>query len=148
MDSLGISDLARLYDFFGEDDDIHEFVLTPREETLPDDELDLQRHFIDLQREVASITTEFGSDHLAQRVFRTVSVLRKLISRNVQVERQIQRSGTAVQDALEAQDEVLQLKRDYTFQTDYWDHKVQEAGPKRLRNSSLSGGLPTADAGA
>jgi hypothetical protein len=75
MESLGTGDLARLYDFFGEDDDIHDFLLAPRVSPLPADELEPVLNGIGVRREMASILTEFGSENLAQRVFGTVSVL-------------------------------------------------------------------------
>uniref|UniRef100_H3H3W4 Uncharacterized protein n=1 Tax=Phytophthora ramorum TaxID=164328 RepID=H3H3W4_PHYRM len=77
MNELTIGSLAQLYDFFDENVDIHDYVLTPRKKTLSEDDMEHQLSHVGLKREIASILAEFGPENLAQRVFGTVDVLQK-----------------------------------------------------------------------
>jgi hypothetical protein len=114
-ESLGTGDLARLYVFFGEDDDIHDFLLAPRVTPLPADELEPVLNSIGVRREMASILTEFGPENLAQRVFGTVSVLQNVIPRYSRVEGQLDASDSATRSAVAAQDELSEIKHAYQF---------------------------------
>ncbi|KAL4145332.1 hypothetical protein PRNP1_013004 [Phytophthora ramorum] len=77
MNELTIGSLAQLYDFFDENVDIHDYVLTPRKKPLSEDDMEHQLNHVSLKREIASILTEFGPENLSQRVFGTVDVLQK-----------------------------------------------------------------------
>uniref|UniRef100_H3H7G3 Uncharacterized protein n=1 Tax=Phytophthora ramorum TaxID=164328 RepID=H3H7G3_PHYRM len=126
MNELTIGSLAQLYDFFDENVDIHDYVLTPRKKPLSEDDMEHQLGHVGLKREIASILTEFGPENLAQRVFGTVDVLQKVMARYRRVREQVDDSSSAVHDAVEARDELLVVKQDYQFQTDYWSRKVAE----------------------
>uniref|UniRef100_H3H8T0 Uncharacterized protein n=1 Tax=Phytophthora ramorum TaxID=164328 RepID=H3H8T0_PHYRM len=126
MNELTIGSLAQLYDFFDGNVDIHGYVLTPRKKPLSEDDLEHQLGHVGLKREIASILTEFGPENLAQRVFGTVDVLQKVMARYRRVREQVDDSSSAVHDAVEARDELLVVKQDYQFQTDYWSRKVAE----------------------
>uniref|UniRef100_H3H6L4 Uncharacterized protein n=1 Tax=Phytophthora ramorum TaxID=164328 RepID=H3H6L4_PHYRM len=84
MNELTISSLAQLYDFFDENVDIHDYVLTPRKKPLSEDDMEHQ------------------------------------------LNHQVDDSSSAVHDAVEARDELLEVNQDYQFQTDYWSRKVAE----------------------
>uniref|UniRef100_H3GG29 Uncharacterized protein n=1 Tax=Phytophthora ramorum TaxID=164328 RepID=H3GG29_PHYRM len=118
MNELTIGSLAQLYDFFDENVDIHDYVLTPRKKPLSEDDMEHQLNHVSLKREIASILTEFGLENLAQQVFGTVDVLQKVMTRYRRI--------SAVHDAVEARDELLEVNQDYQFQTDYWSRKVAE----------------------
>uniref|UniRef100_H3H473 Uncharacterized protein n=3 Tax=Phytophthora ramorum TaxID=164328 RepID=H3H473_PHYRM len=126
MNELTISSLAQLYDFFDENVDIHDYVLTPRKKPLSEDDMEHQVNHVSSKREIASILTEFGPEILAQRVFSTVDVLQKVMARYRRVREQVDDSSSAVHDAVEARDELLVVKQDYQFQTDYWSRKVAD----------------------
>jgi chromosome segregation ATPase len=138
MKSLLTGDLARLYDFFGEDDDIHDFLLAPRVTPLPADELEPVLNSIGVRREMASILTEFGPENLAQRIFGTVSVLQKVVSCYSRVEAQLDASDSATRSAVAAQGDLSEIKRAYQFQSEYWTKKVAEVLEEKdiaVRNS-------------
>uniref|UniRef100_H3H901 Uncharacterized protein n=1 Tax=Phytophthora ramorum TaxID=164328 RepID=H3H901_PHYRM len=126
MNELTIGSLAQLYDFFDENVDIHDYVLTPRKKPLSEYDIEHQLSHVGLKREIASILTEFGPENLAQRVFGTVDVLQKVMTRYRRMREQVDDSSSAVHDAVEARDELLVVKQDYQFQTDYWSRKVAE----------------------
>ncbi|KAG7376650.1 hypothetical protein PHYPSEUDO_012955 [Phytophthora pseudosyringae] len=99
MESPSRVQLARMYDHLEEGDYIHGFVLTPREKPLQDDELDAQLYSVELQRKMAQ-----DSDNVV---------------------RQLTRSDQVAQDAVGLRAELEQLKRDYMYQPDHWERKVQ-----------------------
>ncbi|KAG3195253.1 hypothetical protein PC128_g8647 [Phytophthora cactorum] len=63
---------------------------------------------------------------MAQRVFSTVSFLQKTTRHAVALDRQLRSSGHSAPDAVDARAEFSKLKLDYKYQSDYWQHRVQE----------------------
>ncbi|OWZ04746.1 hypothetical protein PHMEG_00023301 [Phytophthora megakarya] len=76
MESLGLQELGSLAGYVADGEGIYDIVLTPHDTSLLDGNLDEAVKSVEFQREMASILTEFTPDQLAQRVFRTISVLR------------------------------------------------------------------------
>uniref|UniRef100_H3H8E1 Uncharacterized protein n=1 Tax=Phytophthora ramorum TaxID=164328 RepID=H3H8E1_PHYRM len=120
MNELTIGSLAQLHDFFDENVDIHDYVLTPRKKPLSEDDMEHQLGHVGLKREIASILTEFGPENLAQRVFGLVDVLQKVMARYRRMREQVDdsssamlmRSGVGYSGAVELldQDQVLHTK--------------------------------------
>ncbi|KAL3661389.1 hypothetical protein V7S43_013592 [Phytophthora oleae] len=89
---LATSEKAVLFQFFDESDNLDDHVLTPRGDSLQGSELENLLSGLSFRREMASILTEFEPENFAQRVFWTVSTLRRVAQKlsRVQVELEVQ----------------------------------------------------------
>ncbi|GMF39153.1 unnamed protein product [Phytophthora fragariaefolia] len=135
MESLGATELAVLYDFFGDNDVIGDFILTPRETLQTATELSIQLKNFAVKREFASILSQFDSKRLTLRTFGTVSLLRKVVAKYSRIKRKLAEDDGAA-SVVELQDEVLRLKRDQQFHSSYWVERVAEV--RRERNTAVA----------
>ncbi|OWZ02013.1 hypothetical protein PHMEG_00026506, partial [Phytophthora megakarya] len=126
MESLGLGELARLTDHVTDDEDIHDFVLTPREAPLSDSDLDEAIKSVEFQREMASILTEFVPDQLSQLVFGTVSLLRKVTAENIMLKRQLAVADPVTQDFSNGPIEIERLKKEVTFVRGAYQKYIQK----------------------
>ncbi|RLN52741.1 hypothetical protein BBP00_00009532 [Phytophthora kernoviae] len=73
-----------------------------------------------------SLLTEYEPGRLAQRVFGTVTVLRRVLIKYREMEDQVRKLGkTSISDALKAQSENRNLRRQHKFLGDYWAREVK-----------------------
>ncbi|GMF21941.1 unnamed protein product [Phytophthora fragariaefolia] len=114
MESLGATELVVLYDFFDDNDIIGEFILTPRETSLTATELSSRLKNFAVNRELASILSQFDPKQVALRTFGTVSLLRKVTAKYDRIKRKLAEDDGAA-SVIELQDDVLRLKRDQEF---------------------------------
>jgi len=126
MEGMGVGDIARLDSFFEPSDNPHDVVLVPRPEPLSEEELDRQMRSLDLQREVASVITEFSVPNLAQRVVGTVSLLRRLAIERQLMDVQLgQDSSGNARDAVAARGEVVRLELALKVQAEHFERRFQ-----------------------
>ncbi|OWZ22669.1 hypothetical protein PHMEG_0002583 [Phytophthora megakarya] len=126
MESLGLEELTRLADHVTDDEDIHDFVLTPREAPLFDNDLDEAIKAVRFQRKMTSILTEFVPDQLSQRVFGTVSLLRKVTAENIMSKRQLAGADPVTQDISNDLIEIERLKKEVTYVREAYQKYIQK----------------------
>ncbi|OWZ07996.1 hypothetical protein PHMEG_00019530 [Phytophthora megakarya] len=126
MESLGLQELGSLADYVADGEDIYDFVLTPRDVPLLDGDLDEAVKSVEFQREVASILTEFTPDQLAQRVFGTVSVLRKVTAERTMLSRQLALADQTTQDVAKGPVEIERLNKELVFVRDSLKRHIQK----------------------
>ncbi|OWY95619.1 hypothetical protein PHMEG_00034327, partial [Phytophthora megakarya] len=101
-------------------------VLTPREAPLSDSDLDEAIKSVEFQREVASILTEFVPEQLSQRVFGTVSLLRKVTAENIMMKRQLAVADPVTQDISNGLIEIERLKKEVTYIREAYQKYIQK----------------------
>ncbi|RLN65185.1 hypothetical protein BBJ29_009281 [Phytophthora kernoviae] len=104
-EGLDLNDVQYLYNLLGQDGDVFDLVLVLRS---------------------PSLLTEYEPGRLAQRVFGTVTVLRRVLIKYREMEDQVRKLGkTSISDALKAQSENRNLRRQHKFLGDYWAREVK-----------------------
>ncbi|OWZ04692.1 hypothetical protein PHMEG_00023364 [Phytophthora megakarya] len=126
MESLGLQELGSLADYVADGKDIYDFILTPRDVPLLDGYLDEATKSVEFQREVASILTEFTPDQLAQRVFGTVPVLRKVIAERRMLSCQLALADQTTQDVAKGLVEIERLNKELVFVRDSLKKHIQK----------------------
>ncbi|POM60634.1 hypothetical protein PHPALM_30482 [Phytophthora palmivora] len=138
VESLTTRENSTLNDCVGDHVDLRTRILKPRGAPLESTDLEGLLDSVPVRREVASLLTEFGHERLAERVFGTISSLRKVIQSDIRVQALLQGGDTALQDIDQVQAELAQLKRDYQLVTSHWDQRLFQAGVEKeeaLQNS-------------
>ncbi|OWY94616.1 LOW QUALITY PROTEIN: hypothetical protein PHMEG_00035602 [Phytophthora megakarya] len=80
----------------------------------------------EFQREVASILTEFTPDQLAQQIFGTVSVLRKVTAERTMLSRQLALADQTTQDVTKGLVEIERLNKELVFVRDSLKRHIQK----------------------
>ncbi|OWZ10615.1 LOW QUALITY PROTEIN: hypothetical protein PHMEG_00016509 [Phytophthora megakarya] len=124
MESLGL--LASLPDYVAEGEAIYDYIMTPRETPLLDGELDEVVKSVEFQREVALVLTEFTPDQFSQRVFGTVSVLRKVTAERIVLSRQLAVANQTTQVVAKCLVEIERLNKDLAFVRAGYKQRVQK----------------------
>ncbi|OWZ08522.1 hypothetical protein PHMEG_00018920 [Phytophthora megakarya] len=133
FESLSAEDLADLEGLLGRDS--LDFLLQLRNYAPTTQERDTEARSSLVQREVASILAHFSSERLTERVYNTMSFLRRLLVKVRDLQDHIQRlDGDKASDhALWLQDTNHALEREWTAMSQYWHRHVQDDENIRLR---------------
>ncbi|KAG2504209.1 hypothetical protein BBO99_00009538 [Phytophthora kernoviae] len=125
-EGLDLNDVQYLYNLLGQDGDVFDLVLRSRPNPPSEISLGAILASLGLKREIASLITEYEPGRLAQRVFGTVTALRRVLIKYREMENQVRKLGkTSISDALKAQSENRNLRRQHKFLGDYWAREVK-----------------------
>ncbi|KAE9005166.1 hypothetical protein PR002_g16848 [Phytophthora rubi] len=129
VEELDHADMLDLQEFFSDDNPVvADLLLSSRASAAPGDELESMRHSIPAQREIAFLLSEYGADRLADRMFSTVSVLRRVLDRYRRVCHQLDASPSqSRQDARKAQDQLRAAKLSHEFDRAHWESERQQS---------------------